>query len=73
MIENEGPKAPFVEKIQRFADQWEGPDFLHNIVFYEEPWGRFSSPTAACATTSSPSPATSRSTSSSPARSAASA
>jgi hypothetical protein len=42
MIENEGPKAPFVEKIQRFADQWEGPDFLQNIVFYEEPWGRFS-------------------------------
>jgi hypothetical protein len=42
MVENEGPKAPFVEKIQRFADQWEGPDFLGNIVFYEEPWGRFS-------------------------------
>lgn len=42
MVENEGPKAPFVEKIQRFADQWDGPDFLPNISFYEEPWGRFS-------------------------------
>jgi hypothetical protein len=42
MIENEGPKDPFIEKIDAFADQWEGPDFLHNVALYEEPWGRFS-------------------------------
>jgi hypothetical protein len=42
MIENEGPKAPFIEKISRFADQWQGPDFLHNLALYEEPWGRYS-------------------------------
>lgn len=42
MIENEGPKAPFIEKISRFADQWDGPDFLPNVALYEEPWGRFS-------------------------------
>lgn len=42
MIENEGPKAPFIEKIARFAGQWEGPDFLHNLALYEEPWGRYS-------------------------------
>lgn len=41
MIENEGPKAPYIEKIERFADQWTGGDFLHNVHFYEEPWGRF--------------------------------
>jgi hypothetical protein len=41
MIENEGPKGPFIEKIERFADSWDGPDFLHNVSFYEEPWGRF--------------------------------
>lgn len=41
MIENEGPKAPFVEKINRFADQWDGPDWLHNVALYEDPWGRF--------------------------------
>lgn len=41
MIENEGPKAPYIEKLERFAHQWDGPDFLHNVSFYEEPWGRF--------------------------------
>ena len=41
MIENEGPKAPFVEKLDRFADQWDGPDWRHNVAVYEEPWGRF--------------------------------
>jgi hypothetical protein len=41
MIENEGPKAPFIEKIERYADQWDGPDFLPNVSFYDEPWGRF--------------------------------
>jgi hypothetical protein len=42
MIENEGPKAPFIQKVSRFADQWDGPDFLQNVALYEEPWGRFS-------------------------------
>jgi hypothetical protein len=42
MIENEGPRDPFREKLDRFADQWDGPDFLDNLAVYEEPWGRFS-------------------------------
>lgn len=41
MIENEGPRDPFIEKIKRFADQWDGADFLHNLLVYEKPWGLF--------------------------------
>lgn len=42
LIENEGPKAPYTEKLAQYASQWDGPAFLPNVVVYEEPWGKFS-------------------------------
>ena len=42
VIENEGPKAPYIDKLERFADSWDGPDFLPNVAFLDSPWGRFS-------------------------------
>ena len=42
VIENEGPKEPFIAKVQRFADNWPGPDFLGNCFFQDSPWGSFS-------------------------------
>lgn len=42
VIENEGPKEPYIDKLKRFADAWDGPDFLANCAFHDSPWGRFS-------------------------------
>lgn len=42
VIENEGPRQPYREKVQAFAEAWEGPDFLPQCAFLESPWGRFS-------------------------------
>jgi DNA-binding transcriptional ArsR family regulator len=41
VIENEGPKEPFMDKVERFAEAWEGPDFLKRCAFLDSPWGRF--------------------------------
>lgn len=41
-IENEGPKDPYITKLERFAERWSGPDFLSNVAFLDSPWGRFS-------------------------------
>jgi AAA domain/Toprim-like len=41
VIENEGPKVPYLEKLERFCDHWQGPDFLGNVAFLSDPWARF--------------------------------
>jgi DNA-binding transcriptional ArsR family regulator len=41
IIENEGPQAPFVAKVNRYAEAWEGDDFLERTFFLTEPWARF--------------------------------
>jgi AAA domain len=41
VIENEGPKAPFIDKVKRFAEAWPGDDFLERCFFLDSPWGRF--------------------------------
>jgi hypothetical protein len=40
-VENEGPKEPFQDSIAELAEHWDGPDFLDNVAFYNEPWGSF--------------------------------
>jgi hypothetical protein len=42
IIENEGPKAPFIDKVKAFAEAWVGPEFLERCSFLDSPWGRFS-------------------------------
>lgn len=41
MIENEGPRGKFKEKLQEKVDAWDGPDFLSNLYVFTAPWGRF--------------------------------
>jgi hypothetical protein len=47
LIENEGPRGPFRQKLSRKLNTWQGPDFANNVYVLEEPWARF---TFACDT-----------------------
>jgi hypothetical protein len=42
VIENEGPRGKFREKLERKQSTWTGPPFAHNVFVLEEPWARFS-------------------------------
>jgi hypothetical protein len=42
LIENEGPRGPFREKLKRKRQSWSGPDFGGRVHVLEEPWGAFS-------------------------------
>jgi hypothetical protein len=39
MIENEGPRAKFRQKMAEKAEAWEGGDWLSNVLVYRDPWG----------------------------------
>jgi hypothetical protein len=41
LIENEGPRGPFRQKLSRKLNTWQGTDFAHNVYVLEEPWARF--------------------------------
>ncbi len=41
LVEAEGPRGPFRQKIRRKIDTWAGPPFAHNLFVLEEPWARF--------------------------------
>lgn len=41
VIEDEGPRAYFRQKLARKAEGWEGPDFLENVHVLREPWALF--------------------------------
>lgn len=42
IIENEGPRPQFREKLKQKAASWQGAPFLPNIDIWEEPWAKFS-------------------------------
>jgi hypothetical protein len=42
LIENEGPRQKFREKIARKLATWEGEPWAQNVAVLEVPWGRFS-------------------------------
>jgi hypothetical protein len=42
LIENEGPRPRFRQKLQEKLDAWDGPDVSANMLVSAEPWGRFS-------------------------------
>jgi hypothetical protein len=42
VIENEGPRGPFREKLGRKAAAWDGPSFAERVHVFENPWGAFS-------------------------------
>lgn len=41
IIENEGPRAKFAEKLEAKLDSWDGPSFEDNVWVLSEPWTRF--------------------------------
>jgi hypothetical protein len=41
IIENEGPRGPFRQKLDRKAASWAGTAFRQNVHVLEEPWGAF--------------------------------
>jgi len=42
LIENEGPRGKFRQKLERKRDTWDGPPFADNVHVVDEPWGRLS-------------------------------
>lgn len=42
IIENEGPRPQFREKLQAKATSWTGADWIPNVHVWEEPWASFS-------------------------------
>jgi hypothetical protein len=47
LIENEGPRGKFRQKLDRKRATWTGPAFAERVFVLEEPWGRFSFATEA--------------------------
>ncbi len=41
LIENEGPRQPFRERLERKAEAWQGSPFAANLHVLKEPWTRF--------------------------------
>jgi 5S rRNA maturation endonuclease (ribonuclease M5) len=41
LIENEGPRGPFRQRLAAKINAWTGPDFAQNVYVLEEPWTRF--------------------------------
>lgn len=39
LIENEGPRQKFRQKLAAKQEAWEGEPFLENVFVYSEPWG----------------------------------
>lgn len=42
LIENEGPRPKFRQKLEEKLEAWEGDDPTGNLLVSSEPWGRFS-------------------------------
>lgn len=42
VIENEGPRPKFRQKLAAKQEAWAGEPFLDNVYVYTEPWGHFS-------------------------------
>lgn len=42
LIENEGSRAKFRDKLRQKVDSWEGPAFAGNVLVLDEPWTAFS-------------------------------
>lgn len=41
LIENEGPRGPFRQRLAAKLAGWQGSPFAHNVMVLEEPWTRF--------------------------------
>lgn len=41
LIENEGPRGPFRQRLNTKIQTWQGAPFQHNVYVLEDPWTRF--------------------------------